>query len=292
MSRYEIKPLTTMAEMVATEQLQRTIWDSSDLEVIPAHSFHALVKNGACLFGAFDGPRLIGFVFGVLGTIDSYDRIDQVAAARLKIYSVVAGVLDEYKSQGIGYQLKLAQRAFAQRIGIRLITWTYDPLESLNARFNIGKLGAICHRYFRDFHGEMSGINAGLPSDRFEAEWWITSSRVEGRVVKQRGALGLDALLAGGAVLLNSCSRDSSGFPVPPTDRIVPPNSNLVIVEIPSDFQAIKRQGFQLASQWRDHSRQLFEALFQANYMVTDFVFDKDAGGTQRSFYLLTHKDS
>lgn len=292
MRKIEIKPLSTMAEMVATERLQHTIWGSSDLEVIPAHSFHALVRNGACLYGAFDGPKLVGFVFGVLGTIDSYDRIDQVAAARLKLYSVVAGVLEEYKSQGIGYQLKLAQREFAQRIGIRLITWTYDPLESLNGRFNIGKLGAICHRYFRDFHGDMSGINAGLPSDRFEAEWWITSSRVEGRVVKQRGSLGLDALLAGGAILLNSCSTDGNGCPVPPEGKILPPSNNLVIVEIPSDFQAVKRQDFQLASRWREHSRQLFEALFQASFMATDFVLDTDGGGKQRSFYLLTHKDS
>ncbi len=292
MSEIKIRALTSMVEIREVEKLQQRIWGSADLEVMPAHELHALAQNGAALLGAFDGTRQVGFVLGVLGTIESPERIDQVAAARLKMYSVIAGVLPEYQNHGVGYQLKLAQRDFALRIGIRLITWTYDPLESLNARFNVGKLGVICHRYLRHFHGDMGGINAGLPTDRFEAEWWVTGNRVQGRVVKQRGALSLEALLGGGAMLLNQTSFNEKGLPVPPRSYLNSAGHNLVLVEIPASFQDIKRQDFDLALYWREHSRRLFEELFQNNYMVTDFVFQPEPGGRDRSFYMLTHKDS
>jgi predicted GNAT superfamily acetyltransferase len=281
-----------MAEVLEVENVQRTIWDANDLEIISSHTLHALTQNGAALYGAYDGSKLIGFVLGVLATIQSPDRIDQVAAARLKMYSVIAGVLSEYQNQGVGYQLKLAQREFALRVGIRLITWTYDPLESLNARFNISKLGVVCHKYLRNFHGEMSGINAGLVTDRFEAEWWVTSNRVEGRVVKQRGPLSLDAILGGGGLLVNETTFDNSGLPVPPLNFINNPDRKLVLVEIPADFQRIKRQDFDLALRWREHSREVFEELFHGDFMVTDFVFQPGHSGNNRSFYLLTHKDS
>jgi predicted GNAT superfamily acetyltransferase len=292
MSEITIRALTSMVEIREIEKLQKKIWSTPDLEIMPAHELHALAQNGAALFGAFDGSRPVGFVFGVLGTIQSPERIDQVAAARLKMYSVIAGVLPEYQGRGVGYQLKLAQREFALRIGIRLITWTYDPLESVNARFNVGKLGIICHRYLRHFHGDMSGINAGLPTDRFEAEWWVTSNRVEGRVVKQRRALSMEALVGGGAVLVNGTSFDENELPVPPHVYLSGVGHNLILVEIPADFQAIKRQDFDLALRWREHSRRLFEELFQQNYVATDFVFQPDPEGRNRSFYLLTHQDS
>jgi predicted GNAT superfamily acetyltransferase len=165
-------------------------------------------------------------------------------------------------------------------------------LESLNARFNIAKLGVICRRYFRHYHGEMTGINAGIPTDRFEAEWWITSNRVDGRVVKQRPSLSLDALLSGGALLVNETTVNENGLSIPPQDFLRSPDSNLLLVEIPANYQVIKRRDFDLALRWRLHSRQLLEEYFQANFLVTDFVFHKDPEGRDRSYYLLTHGDS
>jgi predicted GNAT superfamily acetyltransferase len=258
-----------------------------DLEVTSTHTLHAIQHNGGMLYGAFDGDKMIGFVLAMIGTVSGDGRKDQVAAARLKMYSMEAGVLPEYQSQGVGYQLKLAQRAFAINIGIRLITWTYDPLESLNGRFNIGKLGAVCHNYYRNFHGELSGINAGLATDRFEVEWWVTNNRVEGRVVKGRRPLSLEMFLNSGALLLNETTWSDAGLPVPPPYPLAP-QANLILVEIPSDFQTIKQQDFALALAWREHTRDLFEGLFHDNFTVTDFVYDVGENGRARSFYLLT----
>ncbi len=292
MSEIEIRPLTRLAEMEEVEEIQRVVWTRDEREVIPAHVFHAMQYNGAAVHGAFAGEKMVGFTMAVLATVEGLDhRIDQVAAARLKMFSVIAGVLPGYRDQGVGYQLKLAQRDFALRIGVRMISWTFDPLESRNARFNIGKLGAVCRRYVRNFHGEMSGLNAGLETDRFDVEWWVTSNRVKSRVAQERKPLSLQSLLAGGAILVNESTFSSAGLPVPPPNYINHP-SNLMLVEIPADFQALKQQDFPLALRWREHTRDLFEKLFDSGFLVTDTVRYEDEEGHERSFYLLTFEDA
>lgn len=291
MSEIIVRSMETMEEIVAAEGIQRAAWSMTDIEIIPAHALHAMQHSGAVLLGAFDGERLVGFNFGVLGTEENPQRIDQVAAARLKMYSVITGVLPEYRSHDVGYRLKMAQRDFALRIGVRLITWTYDPLESLNARFNIGKLGAVCHRYLRHFHGDMTGINTGLQTDRFEVEWWVTQNRVAARAGKAWRPLRLESLLAGGALLVNEATFNHAGLLVPPANYVSRP-SNLMLVEIPVDFQSIKRADFELAARWRMHTRDIFENLFDSGFMVTDFVPHEDADGNRHSYYLLTYQDS
>ena len=291
MDEIEIRPVQGMAEMRDIEDLQLLIWGKDEREMMPAHLCHALQHNGAALLGAFDGSRMVGFTLAVLATVEGLnDRVDQVAAARLKMYSVIAGVLPEYRNTGVGYRLKMAQRDFALRIGVRLITWTYDPLESRNARFNIGKLGAVCNRYLPNFHGELAGINAGLETDRFEVEWWVTSNRAKGRATQQKRPMSLQNLLDGGAVVANGVTFDAEGLPVPPLQTPRQTN-NLVLVEIPTDFQRIKQQDFALALRWREHSRALFENLFEDGFLVTDFVKHTESS-EQRSFYLLVHQDA
>ncbi len=287
----EIRPLTDHDTIARIETLQKETWGIGDLEVLPTHFLHALQYNGALLLGAFDGDRLVGFTFATLGMIEKGNRIDEVAAARLKLYSVVTGVHPDYQGQHVGQRLKLAQRDFALRIGVRLITWTFDPLESRNGYFNIGKLGAICNRYLLNYHGNLGGINAGLPTDRFEVEWWVTSNRVQSRVSRQRRSLSLEALLGGGALLINEATFGSDGLPVPPPNYISRP-SNLLLMEIPTDFQQIKLTDPALARRWRDHSRLLFQELFHSEFIVTDFASYEDENGRRRCFYLLTHRDS
>jgi len=291
MSEIVIRALETVEEIAQAEQIQRVAWTMSDLDIIPTHALHAMEHNGAVLLGAFEDDKVIGFVFGVLGTEENPNRLDQVAAARLKMYSVIAGVLPEYQQHDIGYRLKMAQRDFALRIGIRLITWTYDPLESLNARFNIGKLGAVCRRYLPNFHGDMTGINTGLPTDRFETEWWVAQDRVAARTERKWRPLQLDALLAGGALLINEATINEAGLAVPPLNYVSRPG-NMMLVEIPANFQSLKRTDMPLAQRWRMHTREVFENLFGAGFIVTDFVTHEDEHGNPHSYYLLTHQDS
>ena len=292
MASIEIRPVIGLDDAHQLEEIQRETWQMSDLEMVPGRFMHVMQFNGACLLGAYDGDHVVGFVFGLLGTVEGLEeRVDQVAAARLKLYSVIMGVLPEYQTQGIGYRLKLAQREFALRIGVRMISWTFDALESRNAYFNLKKLGVVCHQYVRDYHGDLGGLNAGLTTDRLYVEWWVTSNRVENRISGQRGPLDLDAYLQAGAQLVNEAHADERGLSVPPESR-EPESERVVLLEVPSNIQEIKKIDMSLARRWRDHTRQLFEHYFDERYMVTDFVFDRRDDGRHRSLYVLTRLDS
>lgn len=292
LSTISIRPVLDIDDAHQIEDVQRLTWQMEDLEILPGRFLHALKHNGACLLGAYDSDKVVGFVFGLLGTVeDLKGRIDEVAAARLQMYSVIMGVLPEYQGQGLGYRLKLAQREFALRIGVRLVTWTYDPLESRNAYFNVGKLGVICHRYFRDFHGQLGGINFGLPTDRFYVEWWVTSNRVMGKLSSERGPLNLEAYLDGGAELVNEAKFGDDNLLQPASD-FIRSQKRILMVEIPANIQLIKQTDIALATAWRNHSRRLFEHFFDHNYLITDFVRRLDDRGLNRSYYILIHGDA
>ncbi|MEW5989113.1 MAG: hypothetical protein AB1791_21005 [Chloroflexota bacterium] len=287
-----IRPLTHLADIQAAEDVQRRAWNASDLEIVPAHLMHAAQHHGAVLLGAFDGERLVGFSFSILGRGEatgegniSTSEPHLPVASPLQLYSAITGVLPEYQSEGVGYQLKLAQRESALRLGIQVITWTYDPLESRNGWFNVGKLGAVCRRYLRDFHGPLSGLNAGLSTDRFHVEWWIASEHAQRRLSGGRPP-SFDTLLAAGATVVNEATFTPNGLPISPSSFILHPSS-LLLVEIPADFQAIKQRDFPLALAWREHTGRLFETLFQRGCQVSDFARRTDEDGRERSYYVV-----
>ena len=285
----DIRPITTLADMRAAEALQTETWNMPPDELMSAHSLHALAHNGAALIGAYDGERLVGMVLGVLATSPNPQCPEQPAAERLKMYSVMAGVLPAYQGQGIGRRLKLAQREFALQIGIPLITWTFDPLQSRNGRLNIANLGATCRTYLRHFHGDMGGINAGLPTDRFDVDWRLDSERVIRRIRGEARSIPLASLVQRGATICNAVTFNDSGLPVPSTAVMRLPRTDLpfCLVEIPADFQAIKTADFELAYAWRMSTREIFETLFAAGFIVTEFFHKKGNDGRSRSYYLL-----
>jgi predicted GNAT superfamily acetyltransferase len=163
-----------------------------------------------------------------------------------------------------------------------LMTWTFDPLESRNARLNFHKLGATCKTYHRDLYGDMRDtLNAGLPSDRFQVEWHIASAHVAERLSDKWQGPSLSALQAAGVPVLNQ-ARPGSGDLPEPSQQVLPIEGEQVLVQIPSRFQAIKSLDLGLALAWREHTRDLFEEAFGAGYVVVDLLFE---GG--QSTYLL-----
>jgi len=284
-----IRPLSTAEDMRAVEGLQRLVWPGDETEVVPAHMLLAVAHGGGVVLGAFDGDRLIGLAFGFLGT-DS-DSPDRVAMARLKHCSHMLAVHPDYRDRSVGYHLKVAQRAAVVLQGIRLITWTYDPLQSRNAHLNIRRLGAVSRTYLREVYGEMrDGLNVGLPSDRFQVDWWITSHRVSSRLESQRPPLDLAHFLDAGAQKLNPASLGAEDLPRP-NDHPETPAGPLALVEIPPDFARLKTHDLGLALAWRDHTRQVFEQAFASGYLVTDFVHLRGER-VPRSYYLLSYGES
>jgi predicted GNAT superfamily acetyltransferase len=281
-----IRPLDSFGDFRAAEALQRQVWPGDETVVVPQHVLTTVAHNGGLVLGAFAGDRLVGFLFGFLGTDEASPH--RPALARLKHCSHQLGVLPGYRDQGIGYRLKLAQRDFVLRQGVRLVTWTYDPLESRNAQLNIAKLGAVCRLYLRDVYGPMAdGLNAGLPSDRFQVDWWVTSARVKERLFGQRGALTVESFTSAGATLLNPATPAPDGL-LHPSDLTAQFAGPVALVEIPADFQVIKARDLGLARAWREHTRALFTSAFAAGYWVTDF-FHQRTPGRRRSLYALSH---
>jgi predicted GNAT superfamily acetyltransferase len=276
-----IEKLTTIEQFHQCEELQRQVWGLSDTDVIPLHLLLIAQKSGGLVLGAFDEEgRMIGLLFGFLGARDA-------TAQQLKHCSHMVGVLEEWRGRGVGYQLKLAQREHALAQGLELVTWTYDPLESLNAALNIGKLGVVCRTYFRELYGEMEDErNVGLSSDRFEAEWWVASQRVVARVTSGGYRPSLDAVLESGAQLLNPATAGPDGLVLPSPPSLEPMAEETVLVEIPAHLQAIKAADMALAQQWRAQTRQIFERCFAAGYTVTEFVSELQ-GDLRRSYYVL-----
>jgi predicted GNAT superfamily acetyltransferase len=91
----------------------------------------------------------------------------------------MTGVLPEDRDRKIGRGLKLFQREEALSRDIRLIEWTFDPLETRNAHFNLNRLGAIVRTYIPNFYGiTTSPLHRNLPTDRLLAEWHLDSTRV------------------------------------------------------------------------------------------------------------------
>lgn len=271
----EIRPLAAVDEVRACEDLQFVAWQMPNYrEVVPLHMMVAVVKGGGLLLGAFDGDQLVGFVFGFPGV---------TAGGRLKHYSHMLAVRPGAQSQGIGRRLKLAQREAILARGIDLITWTYDPLESRNATLNLTKLGVVCRTYIRDLYGAMTdGLNAGLPTDRFEVEWWLAGERVARRLAGQDG--GPPA----GGVPVNVTGPAPGVFRQP--GRIdLSLDAPAVEVEVPADYQALKAGAPALALEWRLATRQVFETYFAAGYTTIDFA-GRIVEGEVRNYYLLARQ--
>jgi predicted GNAT superfamily acetyltransferase len=150
----------------------------------------------------------------------------------------------------------------------------------------------VCTTYRRAEYGEMrDGLNAGLPSDRFQVDWWINTRRVERRLGKRsRPTLNLSHVARSGLRPFYSILYTTDDLPRPP-EHIPQFEDRLLLAEIPGDFLELKSVDFALARDWRFFTRELFETAFAANYIVTDFIFDREAGGS-RGIYLLTHGES
>jgi predicted GNAT superfamily acetyltransferase len=293
-SPISIRALKTIEESHAVEALQRRAWTDIDtIDVTPAHVVLTFAKNGGVVLGAFatiDGrEQMIGFVFGFLGTREGHYGPEAPAAVKLKHCSHQLGVLPEWQGQGVGYQLKAAQREAARGQGLRLITWTYDPLESRNATLNITKLGAVCNTYLENLYGEMrDGLNRGLASDRFQVDWWIASRRVDMRLSSNRLPLTRDHYEQVGTRVLNEATFNPSSLPVPP-DRILPLGDERGLVEFPAFFQDVKRIDPGLALAWRMQTREIFQGAFASGYSVTDMLYER--GAAPRTFYVLTRTE-
>jgi predicted GNAT superfamily acetyltransferase len=157
-----------LADFQQCFELQRAVWGKTELDV-PLPLFVIAAETGGQVLGAFDQEKMVGFTLAIAGYRDGLPFL----------HSHMTAVLENYRDRGIGRRLKLFQRDDALQRGIRLVEWTFDPLEVKNAYLNFMRLGAIARRYLPNCYGvTTSPLHGGMPTDRLIAEWWLDSSRV------------------------------------------------------------------------------------------------------------------
>jgi len=274
-SEINIRPLASLAEMQAAEKLQQEVWGIGDLETVHALEMMAVQHAGGTVIGAFAEAELIGFVYGFVGFEDGQGTI----------HSHLAAVRSEWRSRNVGYRLKLAQREAALSRGISQITWTYDPLQSLNAHFNFAKLGVTTNKYKVNFYGaEMTILVPGIGTDRFWVNWSLDSERVRRKIAgasalpdpaEELAAEKLVELTAGNVPRLNEGANLSGAAAAP-----------ALLVDIPADIAAVQRASTELAKAWRETTRQAFTEAFAAGYRAVEFYTQRQAQPRYGSYLL------
>jgi len=250
-----IRDFEGVAELREVEVLQKQVWGCADLDVAPVTMLVATRAVGAVLLGAFDGSSLAGFVYGFPG----YEHGQMIH------HSHMLAVLPAYRNHKLGFKLKLAQRERVLAQGIKRITWTFDPLQSLNAHLNFGKLGVIADTYKTNFYGEAtSSFLHQVGTDRLWVTWLIDGQRVRERL----HAEGQTSLIGseGGALVQVS----SGGAPeINDSSRLI--GRTHLAIEIPWNINELQQARPELAKDWREATRAAFTTALKANYLVEDF---------------------
>lgn len=263
-----IRDLKTIEELQQLRAVETEVWGMADEDAIPLTLAIASKAAGNIFLGAFakeksqrDKPekeKLVGFAFGFLGREHGVTTI----------HSHMLAVLDAYRHLDLGARLKHAQRERALAMGIREITWTFDPLQSRNAHFNFAKLGVVSETYKVDFYGpETSSVLHRNGTDRLWVRWLLESRRVRERIAAKSGrSEALDAL----RLLAPLVRFDGKGRPVR-AELGEALARERVSIEIPGDILAVEKADLGLAREWREATRWAFRESLRAGFFVSDF---------------------
>jgi len=249
-----VRDINGQAEMRAVEDLQKEVWGLPDLDVVPLTQLAAAKAAGGVVIGAFDGDILAGFAYGFAGYEEGH----------VTHHSHMLAVMPEYRSLNIGYLLKLAQRERVLEQGIERMTWTFDPLQSVNAYFNFNKLGARSDRYFVNFYGEdAASFLHRNGTDRLWVTWLLKSRHVHER---------LDGTVppfeSGDACYLVEVGNNHA----PHLRELDEGLSNeQAVIEIPVDINALAQKSGEITARWREATRTAFAEAINAGFLVTDF---------------------
>lgn len=278
--RFYILDLERDAEYHAIEDIQKEAWGFDDLDVVPAATLIATQHAGGSVLGAFEGKRMIGFAY-------AFPAFEE---GRASLHSHMLAVKPEYRNFQAGFYLKLAQRERALEKGLDEITWTFDPLQSLNAHFNFAKLGVVSKRYLVNFYGEAtsSPLHQGSATDRLWVRWLLNSARVRQRVSldPSHRAAKIDsgssdaAAIIQSALIYDEASRPMLG------DFSGNLSAGRCTIEILHDINSVKGSEPNLGTEWREATRAAFLAAIEDGFVVEDFI-RIETEPRPRWFYLL-----
>jgi predicted GNAT superfamily acetyltransferase len=260
------RDLKTLDEYAAVVDLEREIWGPGYDDPVPVPILAVSVLRGGILIGAFDGDRLIGFVYSLPG----------IKGGKPMQWSHMLGVIDRFRNDGIGYKLKLLQRERTIAMGVELVEWTYDPMQAMNAHLNFAKLGVVVEEYEENVYGASSSpLHRGNPTDRFVAEWHVAAPHVERRL-NRSGSMVIRTEEIAEAPRVNRLAP--AGEWQSCADVNVDLSAQRVLVDIPMGFTDMLSRAPDLALAWRMATRRIFTTYFSRGYRAVDFLLDRVAG--------------
>lgn len=246
-----IRECTTIDDFDSCVYLQREAFGLPDIEISPRRHLVVSRQAGGWTLGAFVAERMVGFVHHMAAV-----RNNEIFG-----YSHMMAVAKDYQNHGVGAKLKWAQREKALAEGRTFIKWTWDPMQSRNAHFNLNRLGVIVETYADNFYG--TDYNAdptqtgdempGLQSDRLFASWYLDSCRVRN--------------------LSEGTSQEVTASPA-------------AAIAIPFDWSAMIKNDVQAARDTQRRVRKEFKDAFASGLVCAGFE-----RGEQWSKYLLYQRD-
>ena len=269
MSEIRIQSVDSLEDYRSVEELQKEVWQFDERDIVPIAHLVAAKETGGILLGAYRESRMVGFVYGFVG-------LEEGSPA---IHSHMLAVAPDSQGQNLGFVLKRAQRDQALRQGIDLVTWTFDPLQSLNAYLNIVKLGVIAVAYRVNFYGQTSStLHRGIGTDRLWVRWELDSERVEDRIAGKDLPLltfeETEALVEG----------DLHGEPSLKNVDVM--SGCPVSIQVPGNIGELQASAPELAVAWREATRAAFCRAFDAGYYVTDFRVLPGPAGSHGTYFL------
>jgi predicted GNAT superfamily acetyltransferase len=262
--RLRLAELTDLAMLAEAADLLCRVWGTGNPDrLVNMSMLRALAFSGNYVVGAYRDERMVGAAVAFLGIGH--------------LHSHIAGVEPGLQGAGVGYTLKHHQRVWSLDRGIPEVRWTYDPLISRNAYFNLEKLGVDVAGYLPDFYGPLEdGINSGDATDRIYVRWLLAGARAIGAARKGSTTPDLAELRAGGAVVLLDKDNDS---PVRGADLPAGGASGL-LVAVPKDIEGLRAGAPALAGEWRHRLREALTGALSSGYVVV--------GLTRSGYYVLS----
>ena len=252
-----LRALTSLDDADAIVRVMLATWG----EEIPRETIRALADSGNVPWGAFEGDELVGYVLG-------WAAVD--ASEGLHEHSHMLAALPDRRHRGVGYALKLAQRASCLDRDIHRVRWTFDPLVARNAHLNINKLGARCDRFHREYYGLMpDSINAGDRSDRLVARWDLDPS-------PSAPSVPGDARL-----VVRSDGPADAPTPILAAD---PAGEDAVGIQVPRDHATLRAEDPELGAAWREVVGAALGSCFAHGRSVV--AFDPDRKGGRPTYFL------
>src|SRR4029453_14835381 len=122
-----IRQLHQPEYLLAVQRLFEQVWQPAEGDPPPVtvSLLGALAHAGSYVVGAFAGTRMVGASAGLFS-----------APPDPPLHPHSPGVAPGGRPRGVGFALKVHQRAWALARGVAVVVWTFGPLVARNAWFN------------------------------------------------------------------------------------------------------------------------------------------------------------